>query len=289
MEYFYTTLSKAKTEQKSINTQDDNYILASIAIVSARIDELLQGNIPNRRPYFLPYKETREIVLSTQNIQPRYNALLMPYFILALTSVGINGTDITSNARLYPPTYIPTKQIQLNSTTNWLNYCTASDAYSTNYATIAGVWGYNSDYTNAWQSVDVITVAGINSSVTSFTVADVDGVDVYGVTPRISAGNYILIDSEVMLVTATNTTTNTVTVKRGVLGTTASAHLVGASVSTYEVEPTIGRVVNRQVGAMYARRGAYDAITIETAGVVTYPPDLLPELENVVTIYAGAY
>jgi len=80
---------------------------------------------------------------------------------------------------------------------------------------MAGVWGYNSDYLQAWQAVDVITVVGINSSVTSFTVADVDGVDVYGVTPRISAGNYVLIDSEVMLVTATNTTTNTVTVKRG--------------------------------------------------------------------------
>jgi hypothetical protein len=213
----------------------------------------------------------------------------MPYFILSLTSVGVNGTDITSNARLYPPTYVPTKQIQLNSATNWFSYCTPSNSFDTTTATIAGVWGYNSDYLQAWQAVDVITTAGINSSVTSFTVADVDGVDVYGVTPRISAGNYILIDSEVMLVTATDTATNTVTVKRGVLGTTASAHLIGASVSTYEVEPTISRVVNRQVGAMYARRGAYDAITIDAVGAITYPPDLLPELKAVVTIYAGAY
>lgn len=288
MVHYYTTLAKARTEQKAQLTTDDNYLMASIAIVSARIDEVLQGTTPNKRPYFLPFRETREIILTVNNILPMTNALLMNYPILALTSVGINGTDITSNARLYPPTFIPTKQIQLDGTTSWLNYCTASNAFNTNYASVVGTWGYNSDYANAWQAVDVITVGGINASVTTFTVADVDGVDLYGVTPRISAGNYILIDSEVMFVSATNTTTNALTVRRGALGTTASAHLVGATVSTYEVESTISRVVNRQVGAMYSRRGAYDSVTVELAGTITYPPDLLPELKNVLTIYAGA-
>lgn len=291
MSHYYTTLASVRREIKAENTVDDNYVLDSILIVSARIDEVLQGVTPINRPYFLPYKESREIELTIHNIQPVRNALIMPYPAFSFTAVGVNGTDLTANTRLFPPNAIPTNKIQLQSNTGfwWGSYCLPANGYNTNMATIAGVWGYNSDYANAWQTVDAIITAGINSSVTSFTVADADGVDTYGVTPRFSTGNYILIDSEIMLVTATNITTNALTVKRGQLGTTASAHLINAPIATYTVEDTIRRVVNRQVGAMYSRRGAYDSVTVELAGTITYPPDLLPELKNVLTSYAGAW
>lgn len=286
MVYYYTTLAQAKSELKAENTVSDNYVLGMIGVVSQRVDELLNVGNP-RRPYFLPYTESRDVAIDGYHISGRLNTLMLDYPLLALTSVTLNTTDVTTNSRIYPPNSVPARLLQLDSSITWTYRCDVD--YPINFATITGVWGYNGDYANAWQAVDAITVAGINASVTTFTVADADGVDTYGLTPRLSAGNYIKVDDEVMLVVAVNITTNTLTVKRGQLGTTSAIHALGASVSTYTVEPIISQVVARQVGKAYARRGAYDAQIVDGVGLITYPPDLLPELKNIVSLYLGNF
>jgi len=282
---YYCTLAQVKSELKAESTVQDNYVLSAIQTVSQRVDELLKRSTP-RRPFFLPYTESRIVSIDAYHVSGMLNTLLLDYPLLALTSVTINTTDVTSNVRIYPPNSVPCYQLQLNRAVSWTYYPDVD--YPITFVTVTGVWGYNADYARAWQAVDTITtVGGINASVTSFTVADADGVDAYGITPRLSAGNYIKVDNEVMLVLATNTTTNTITVRRGELGTTSASHSAGATVSTYTVEPIISQVVARQAGKMLARRGAYDAQVVDGVGLITYPPDLVPELKNVVSLYLG--
>jgi len=149
---------------------------------------------------------------------------------------------------------------------------------------VYGVWGYHRRYASAWLAVDAIA-AGINATVTALTVADVDGLNVQGYGPRISAGNLLKIDSEYLEVTATNITTNVVTVIRGANGSTAAAHLIAAPVSVWQVEDNIKRVTARQAGLLYARRGAFETANITEIGIIQYPVDLLAELRGVVQGY----
>ena len=281
MTNYYCTLAQVKSELKAENTTSDNYVLSMIQVVSQRVDEMLK----RRYQFFLPYTYAKSVPLDEYTHSAYMNTLLLPDYLLSLTSVVVNTTDVTTNARLYPPNEVPVYRLQLNNNARWTDY--PDDNYPITYVNVTGVWGYNRDYPNAWQSVDTITtVGGINASATTFTVADADGVDTYGLTPRFSIGNDIKADTEIMLVIGVNTTTNTLTVRRGVLGTTSATHTQGTAVSTYTVEPIISQTVARQVGKIYANRGGYTTQSTE-AGNFTYPPDLLSELKNVVSLYLG--
>jgi hypothetical protein len=140
---------------------------------------------------------------------------------------------------------------------------------------VNGVWGYHRAYARAWLAVDTLAAAIVTTTATTFTVVDVGGADVYGFTPRISAGNLVKIDNEIMEVIATTIATNIVTVRRGVNGTTAAAHIIAAPVSTWQTDDNIRRATARQAGMLYARRGAYEQQTITDVGVITYPADCL--------------
>ena len=113
-----------------------------------------------------------------------------------------------------------------------------------------------------------------------------DGANPRGYSPRISAGNLLLIDDEYLEVTATNTTTNVVTVIRGANGSTAATHLIAAPVSVWQVEDNIKRVTARQAGLLYARRGAFETANITEIGIIQYPVDLLAELRGVLQGYS---
>ena len=83
---------------------------------------------------------------------------------------------------------------------------------------IAGTWGYSNDRTEA-----KTTTGTVSSTVTSFGVNDASG---------LSSIETLLIDSEQMYLTGISS--NTLTVERGVNGTTAASHSAGASVYVYE-------------------------------------------------------
>lgn len=64
-------------------------------------------------------------------------------------------------------------------------------------------------------------------------------VDVSALT-GLSAGMTVLVDDEQMYVTAvTDSTTDSVTVERGVNGTTAATHLTGAAITRYVYDPSV--------------------------------------------------
>jgi hypothetical protein len=148
---------------------------------------------------------------------------------------------------------------------------------------IAGFWGIREYYTAAGWFDSGNTCPAMTATQPTLTVQTVVGPDVYGRTPIFSPGNLIRIDNELLDVIAVNENTKILTVIRGVRGTTAAIHTLGTAVKIWEVEPDIANCATRQVGLLYARRGAYQQVTSYPDGAnVTYPSDLLPEVRATV-------
>lgn len=275
---FYCTLADARSAMRADSTIDDSVLLALVGQASARIDQMMNS----ATPYFQPYTEAREYEVCWDNVDSARNVFILPSgeTLLSIDTVSL-GTTTLSSVEAYPSLRIPIKMIRRTDNVSW--YENSTDDPLT--AIVYGVWGYHRAYVRAWMDVDALAAAIVTTTATTFTVADVDGGDAYGFTPRISAGNLVKIDSEIMEVIATTVATNTVTVRRGVNGTTAATHLINATVSTWQTEDTIRRVTARQAGMLYARRGAYEQQTITDVGVITYPADLLAELRGVLQGY----
>lgn len=280
----YATLAQAKGELKATGTVDDAKLLENIRQASVRIDRLFHS----RRPYFAPWNEARIFPVDGYHVNSYDNTFYFGENLLALTALSIGSDTITvpTIANVWPTSPSPYKTLRLTSSGGaWYDYCESGDCTAPLTTTITGVWGFHRDYSNAWQDVDSIT-ADITAGATSFIVNDADGADAWGVTPRLSAGNVVKLDSEYMEVTATNTTTNVVSVKRAIHGTTAAAHTTGARVYVWDTEEAVRRAVERQAAYMYARRGAYESSNITDVGQINFPADLLAELRGVVAGYA---
>jgi hypothetical protein len=274
----YCTLADAKASMNATDTVDDALLMTLIAQASARIDLLAASPTP----FFQPYLEQREFEIRYDNVDSGRNVFILPSgeTLLSIDTISLGATTLSA-VEAYPSLRVPIKMIRRTDGCSW--YDNGTDDPLT--IIVYGVWGYHRAYVRAWRVVDALAAAIISTSATTLTVADVDGADEYGFAPRISAGNLIKIDSEIMEVIATTVATNTVTVRRGANGTTAATHLIAAPVSTWQTEDTIRRVTARQAGMLYARRGAYEQQTITDVGVITYPADLLAELRGVLQGY----
>lgn len=287
----YASLAYTKALLSAETTVDDSKLLRLIRDASRRLD--LEMGL--RRPLFLPWKENRAFVIDSYHVNSTLNTFDVSYHVLggallAIAAVAQNGSTLTLNTDVYgyPSASVPPfRALRFGSSErNWYDAC--GIAAGTNTVTIDGVWGYHLDYANAWIQVDTLTV-DISESATSLTVSDVDGVDAYGWTPRISAGHLLKIGDEFLEVTATNTTTNTATVRRGVHGTTAAAHSTSDAVSVWQVEAAVQHAVARQAGLLYARRGAYQTVEVQGMSEVRFPADLLQEVRAVLQAVNYAY
>jgi len=271
----YASLGEIKSQMKAgtaSNTVEDDSVLALARAASAYVDRTFQ----QRRPYFFPYSETRQFRVDGYHVNSYDNTFTFNDNLLALTSLSVGGQSVSA-VEAWPTLETPYHYLRLTNTSDsWQAYCTTDS--SPNFATVTGVWGMHRDYANAWLQVDALAAAITTTTATTFTVADVDGYDANYRLPRISAGQLIKVDSEYMEVTHTETGTNTVTVRRGVHGTTAATHLISAAVCVWQVEDTIRSEVARQVGYMYARRGAYENARIDGIGITEFPPSVVGAL-----------
>jgi hypothetical protein len=275
----YCTVAQSKVELKAENTVQDAQIRGCIRTISERIDS--EMGTP-RRPFFAPYIERRRFPISGDQIDSYNNTFLLRNPILSVSAVLKDTTTLTNQASLFYWSNEVANMLQLTQGYTWY-----PETDPPNILYVTGIWGWHADYTNAWETVDALQ-ANINASVTSLTVADADGADLDGFTPRFSPGHLIQIDSEWMDVNAVNTTTNTLTVRRGVNGSTVAAHTSGKAVSTYHVDDRIAKVTAKQAALMIARQGAFQVETLDGVGVITYPQDLLPMLRATLTRFAYA-
>lgn len=100
---------------------------------------------------------------------------------------------------------------------------------------ITGTWGFCDDRDAAFVSTgDTVENNPLAADGTSLTVNDVDGLDIYGLLPRFSAGQVLKIGSE-LIETALpiSTVGNTIGLVRGVNGSTAAAHNQNVAISVW--------------------------------------------------------
>lgn len=286
----YCTLADVRSELNADSTIDDKKVMRGIRQLSRRVDRMFRSNVA----LFVPNILTRQVMIDGVNVSSWNNTLMLrptdaTYApLLDPTGVTVNNRALVigTNVQGYPPLTSPITALQLmgDCCVSWYDYCNTVTR-GPRFATIAGVWGYNVDYANAWLEVDALD-ADINASVTTLTVDDVDGDNPYGESPRISAGNVIQIDDEWMDVIATDTATNSVTVIRGVNGSTAAAHSGGAVVSVYLVDENIRRIC-RQAANSYAKIGAFDIVRITDFATIQFAPDLLQEIADLLQMFAN--
>ena len=99
---------------------------------------------------------------------------------------------------------------------------------------VIGVWAYADDRATAWEpSTDTVQDNPLLIGATSLTVADADGADQLGITPRFQAGQLLRIESEFTYCSATNTTTNVLTIARAQNGTIAAQHAQGKQIDIW--------------------------------------------------------
>lgn len=272
------TLDDAKIQLKAsqagtgaITATEEAKLLRAVYRVTRRVEQLT-------KIAFEPYRDTKYITAASDIVNSRYGILTLPEPLLEVVSLVNDGTTITESTDFYsyPRGRTPINQLRLveNSCYSW--YPANCNLFDT--LVITGVWGYKENYSrDGWISADALA-ANITDSATALTVADVDGLDAMNRTPRLSPGNLVKVNSEIMEVLGTNTSTNVFTARRGVRGTTAAAHTAGATVYTWNVQEDIRDTCARQAAAMYARLGAFESSVVSELGQVNYPPDLLQEL-----------
>lgn len=292
MTSLYATLADVRGELLAENTVDDGKVMRLIRQFSSRIDRLFKQR---NASLFVPTIETRTIDISPDSVNSYLGTLFLrtpqngisPLLELLGVAINTNTLVVGTNVQVYPTPIAPYYQIQLMGAgcNTWYSYATCANQRGAPYAGVNGIWGYNANYAEAWLAVDTLTAAIIDTTTTTFMVSDVEGDNPLGEAPRISAGNVIQIDTEWMNVVATDATMNTVTVTRGVNGSTAATHLIDTPVSVWQTDESIRRAVTRQVSFLYSRQGAYDNMRIDGIGVVQYPPDMLQEVNDLLGLF----
>lgn len=286
----YATLDEVQSVMTASSTAataaEKNKLLADLRVVSRRIDREFQS----KRPLFAPTVEARTLRVNSTLVNGYDGTLRLTDPLLSLSGVSIASTALTlaTHVEAWPASLTPIEYLRLVNCTDysWYHDPGCTDCGGPLTVTVTGVWGLHRDYANAWMAVDALAAAITTTTATTLTVADIDGADLYGVTPRISAGSLLKIDSEFLEVTATDTGTNVATVRRGVNGSTAATHLISAAVSTWQVEEPIRRAVARQTAMIYARRGAYTSVEVQGLTEVKFPSDLLSEVRAILNDYA---
>lgn len=149
---------------------------------------------------------------------------------------------------------------------------------------IVGVWGWHRNYTAAWQSSQDALAASITAAATTLTVADADGVDAMGLTPRFEVGQLLRIDSEYLTVTAvTAGTTNSLTVVRACNGTTAAIHAKDAVIYVWRADDLVRQATLIQAVRWFKRgQSAFQDVSAALEfGQLTYARKIDPEVEFV--------
>jgi len=127
---------------------------------------------------------------------------------------------------------------------------------------IAGWWGYHTDYANAYRDVETVTVT---DSATSLSVTDASAYE---------TRQYLKIEDELLQITARDEGADTLTVTRGVNGTTAAAH-TSQTVAIYVPPPDVTLLARRLAKWLFETRSGVGTTVMMQGGAVAI--DALPE------------
>lgn len=117
---------------------------------------------------------------------------------------------------------------------------------------VAGWWGYVEDWGNAWETTQraVSSISGNTLTVDG----NVDELTLLGDAFDYPVLSILKIDDELMLVASRNSDNNTLTVKRGINGTTQASHDAAAPILRFVPDDVISRMARRVANWFYKRR-----------------------------------
>lgn len=173
--------------------------------------------------------------------------------LLICESVALDGTEIEeAEYQLLEPHARPYTSLYKN--TGWWSSSLSADGLK-----VAGWWGHHPYPDAMWVEKTAVNVSpgGMLVGATSVVVASVTDIEAF---------DYIRIEDEMMLVTAVDTPTKTLTVVRGERGTTAAAHAHGTSVSLFDVEWDVRHAATIYATYLYDTRDNF-------GGAVAVTPD----------------
>ena len=287
----YTTLGRVVDELKAGDqiapSGSQQQIMGFIRTVTRRVDAFGFA--------FEPLYYTKNITPCPENVDTWLATLQLGDFLLEPLSivVGPKTVNYGSDVLNYPNNgQTPIQTLRIAQPCNgplrsWYPSCFIPNTYIESIQ-ITGFWGVRTAYTSLGWLPSGMTCPALDNVQTSLNLTSVPTTDALGRTPVFSPGNLLRIDNEMMEVynVSVSGTTTTLYVSRGARGTAAAAHSSGVAITIFEVEDGIVNEVTRQVGLLYARRGAYQAVTTFPEGVnVTYPSDLLPALRGAIQGY----
>lgn len=194
---------------------------------------------------FVPYKEDKSLyfrdVAADELYDPLRRLLTLPDNLLVASSVTWNGAALAAtDYRLYPTDEYAAWGMLFNPSPS------VSLAWSSGFndaIIISGTWGYMLNGSQAYTTIDSsVTLA--SDTVTSITVTSAAAYEIF---------QYVRCESELMQITSKNTTTNTLTVLRGVNGHTATAHAAKA-LQRYNIVSGVQHVATRMAAYLYQKR-----------------------------------
>lgn len=290
----YTTLSRVLSEDKGNDTgalaptaPNITAIFAAIQKVTRHLKQISWDFEPRYgTELFTACAEYVNVgwgLLTLVNPKGEQFLLASPTDVPTVVSGGQTLTFDTTSASVpqvmpYPQNYTPIKTLRLNDANNAI----AMTWYPTilplvESISVTGWWGYRHDYANAFvSSGQTVQDNPLSASATTMNVTSTTGPDALFWAPCLDAGNLIRIDNELILVLATTATT--LSVRRGVNGTTAASHNQGAAINVWYPEDDVQNTVSRQAAYFYARRGAYETVSVSGIATAVYPPDMVDEL-----------
>jgi hypothetical protein len=269
----YTLLQYVKDGKKivSTNVTEDAWIDRAIEAASREFDKLT-----GRR--FYPSYMTRLYDV------PNGRRLWLNEDLLAIdTLTNGDGTVLTTTDYLAPdPNVTPYWCIDLKDVSDAI-WEVDSDGSSQRVISVAGPWGYRTDYPRAWVATDTLGAAVANTTVLTWTTTG---------SALFLPGQIVRVDNEICVVSTCVTTALTV-LKRGENGSTPATHLINAPLYVWAPEPPVRAAVEDIVLTMYHKRfgmgmEAGAAATVTAAGVVITPKDITDFAKSVAMRYVQA-
>lgn len=231
----------------SVSDDDDDDMLKRFITQASALAHRRSGRT------FVPYIDSRPI-----DFYSAYHLNLDADLLAATTITNGNGNGISLSDIRYEPG---------NETPKWRISCKRSSGTTFQWQDdpeqaieVAGIWGYHSDYANAWVDSLVDVPAGdLASDATTVIVSSVTGLDNQG-QQAFEVGGLYRINSEFIKVVAIDTGTKTLTIRRAQLDSTAAAHSEGDAIERWQVLPDVEWLVTRLVTWAYQHRDTVNSI-----------------------------
>lgn len=195
-----------------------------------------------------------------------------------------DGEEITSNHYvLQPSRSTPYSVVKLRGGAQW---AANSDGNVAGALQVEGVWGYHTDYANAFvDSLDTVQDNPLSSSSTTIHVSSLSAPAADLESPRFQAGQLLRIDGEFFyLVDAQDGAESAeLTVVRAYNGTAAAEHAQGAKVEIFRPEGFVVQACERLVKWRYSQRDtdSFDRTYNVGTGVVSTPTAIPVDVRDI--------